>query len=108
MERELPDGLLLQQSVTLDRGDPVPPTIVRAWRLDQLMLAGTVSLVTLLVVLSGVLQALASRKEFDDAAATQRASLQEEARNVAHSVALLLATTSAAALRDNDFAFIAD
>jgi sigma-B regulation protein RsbU (phosphoserine phosphatase) len=108
MERELPDGLLLHQPVALEGGDQAAPTVGRTWRLDQLMLAGTVSLVTLLVVLSGMLQALASRKEFDDAAATQRASLQQDARNAAHSVALQLATTSAAALRDNDFAFIAN
>lgn len=107
MQRGLADELSLREPLTLESAKQPTPAPARAWRLDQLMLAGTVTLVTLLVALSGALQALASSKEFDDAAAMQRASLQQQARNVAHSVAQLLATTSATALRDNDFAFIA-
>ncbi len=72
------------------------------------MLAGNVVLVVSVVALSGILQAVSIRRGFDQSESVQRALLEEQARYVEGSTAQLLALSSGTALRDNDFAFLAD
>jgi phosphoserine phosphatase RsbU/P len=80
----------------------------KTWRLDQLMLLGNVALVVSVVALSGVLQAVSIRKGFDQSVQVQRNNLTEQAHSIATSTARLLSITSSTALRDNDFAFLAN
>lgn len=88
-----------------------PPALTpqrRTMRIDQLMLVGTVTLVVAIVALSGVLQALTARNELDESARVQQARLETQAREIERLVAHLLSITSAASLRDNNYAFLAD
>jgi sigma-B regulation protein RsbU (phosphoserine phosphatase) len=89
-----------------DSAAAAPPR--KTWRLDQLMLLGNVALVVSVVALSGILQAVSIRKGFDGSVAVQRANLTEQAHSITTSTARLLSITSSNALRDNDFAFLAN
>jgi len=77
-------------------------------RLDQLMLFGIIVLVVTTVTMAGALQALATQSEFNASIAAQRARLEDRVRTVGQGIAQVLAVSSASALRDNDFAFLAN
>src|SRR5215468_6787624 len=96
-------------SVPLSQRIPLTPSVPKGVRrLDQLMLSGTVTMVIAIIILSGGLQVIATLKEFEQSTAQQRDRLVAEAHESSRAAALLLATTSAQALRDNDFGFLAD
>src|SRR5512132_3590700 len=84
-----------------------PPQQVGGFRLDQVMLFGTVVLVLAVIALSGAAQVYSIQREYRDEAAEQTARLQARARGIGRTLSRTLSITAAGALRDNDYGALA-
>lgn len=76
---------------------------IRGPRLDQLMLAGVVLLVLLVVAGSGVIQVQAISKDYKESAERQTARVQNQAKETGRSYSRLISLTAASPLRDNNY-----
>jgi sigma-B regulation protein RsbU (phosphoserine phosphatase) len=85
------------EALTTHAGQPL-----RTWRLDQLLLLGTVLLVVSGVALSGLVQAWSAWQEFSAAAQVQTRRLEAQAHEIGGVVSRLLAITSISPLLDQN------
>ncbi len=81
---------------------------VRGLRLDQILLGAASLLVLVIIALLGVVQAVTTARQFDEVSAGHSERIQNRARELGLTLSHTLSLTSASALRDSNYAFLAE
>jgi sigma-B regulation protein RsbU (phosphoserine phosphatase) len=92
----------------LEAGELPDVAAIRGWRLDQILLVTTGSLLVLVVGLLAFVATMSSKAQFEDTSERFKARIQDQARELGQTLSHTLALTSATSLRDNNYAFLGE